>query len=207
MRIGDVLLRNLIENAINMDQKENLGKRTKSSKRVDQVVELIRSCGISFSIWENKVKDGRGDSIKNLDWTSPTRTEFKKILHLLPEKLRVSECVPENARDSLSKLWADFYALYSVINAWSPSDEQIDGFFGSAQKWVSDFTSLRVCLEGFDFKYVTPYMHILVYHVSFFLRKYRSIKQFIGQGVEKCNDDIKMIYHRKSNNHDSTAES
>ncbi|CAC5380012.1 unnamed protein product [Mytilus coruscus] len=112
---------------------------------------------------------GRVTLLRILIGQAQNGTEFKKILHLLPEILRVSECVPENARDSLSKLWVDFYALYSVMNTWSPSDEQIDGFFASAQKWVSDF--------------------------------------FTRQGVEKCNDDIKMIYHRKSNNHNSTAES
>jgi hypothetical protein len=33
-----------------------------------------------------------------------------------------------------------------------------------------------------------------------------EFKQFTGQGVEKSNDDIKMIYHRKTNKHCATAE-
>jgi hypothetical protein len=34
----------------------------------------------------------------------------------------------------------------------------------------------------------------------------KSQKICSGQGIEKLNDDIKMIYHRKSNKHDATAE-
>ena len=50
-------------------------------------------------------------------------------------------------------------------------------------------------------------MYIMVYHVSKLLQTFNVIKQFTGQGVEKCNDDIKMIYHTKSNKHDPVAES
>ena len=207
MRIVDVLLRNLIENAVNLDQKESLGKTSKTKRHFDEVVNIIRDCGVSFSIWENRIKDGKGDSLKNLDWTSPTGTDMKKILKHLPAKLLQADCVPSSARLQLSQLWEDFHTLYNVMNMWSPSSEQVENFFHSAKTWDTNFTELRSCLEGFDFKNVTPYMHILVYHIPMFLKKYKGIKQFTGQGVEKCNDDIKMIYHRKSNRHDPTAES
>ena len=38
------------------------------------------------------------------------------------------------------------------------------------------------------------------------LKTYGSIKQFTGEGVEKSNDDIKLINHRKTNKHCATAE-
>jgi hypothetical protein len=38
------------------------------------------------------------------------------------------------------------------------------------------------------------------------LCKYSTIKKFTGQGVEKVNDGIKLIYHRKTNRHDTTLE-
>ena len=46
----------------------------------------------------------------------------------------------------------------------------------------------------------------MVYHVPSIFKKYKSLKIFSGQAVEKLNDDIKMVYHRKSNKHDATAE-
>ena len=38
---------------------------------------------------------------------------------------------------------------------------------------------------------VTPYMHTLPDHVPLFIRKFPTLKQFTGQGVEKNNDDAK----------------
>jgi hypothetical protein len=70
----------------------------------------------------------------------------------------------------------------------------------------SDFRSLSEHLEGYDSKSITPYIHVMVYHVPKMLKTYGSIKQFTDQGVEKSNDDIKMIYHRKTNKHCATAE-
>ena len=73
------------------------------------------------------------------------------------------------------------------------------------------------------FPQVTPYMHLLVYHIADFIDKYGNVKQFSCQGtlvpncsyeclfsaylinftgVEKKNDVAKILYHRKSNRWD-----
>ena len=78
MRICDVLLRNLIEDSVNLDHKNSIGKKTQTNNCVNELVTCIRNCGVSFSIWENKVKDGRGDCLKNLEWTSLTGSDLKK---------------------------------------------------------------------------------------------------------------------------------
>jgi hypothetical protein len=36
-------------------------------------------------------------------------------------------------------------------------------------------------------------MHVLVYHIPFFIQQYGCIKKFTGQGVEKNNDDAKKV--------------
>lgn len=56
-------------------------------------------------------------------------------------------------------------------------------------------------------KTMSPCMHIMVCHIPKLLKTFNEIKQFASQGVEKENDDIKMIYHRKSIKHGPTAES
>lgn len=43
------------------------------------------------------------------------------------------------------------------------------------------------------------YMHTLPYHVPLFIRKFPTLKQFTGQGVEKNNDDAERIFFQKSN--------
>lgn len=59
---------------------------------------------------------------------------------------------------------------------------------------------------GFEKARVTPYMHILLYHVPMFLKQDKSIKIFTGQGIEKINDVVRSVYHTKSNRHDACKE-
>ena len=38
-------------------------------------------------------------------------------------------------------------------------------------------------MQGYQKKYVTPYMHCMVYHVPTMLTKYGNLRQFSGQGT------------------------
>jgi len=42
-------------------------------------------------------------------------------------------------------------------------------------------------LEGFQKKFVTPYMHCMVYHVPEQCKKHGSLMKFSGQGMSTCN--------------------
>ncbi|KAK3733413.1 hypothetical protein QZH41_012170 [Actinostola sp. cb2023] len=46
---------------------------------------------------------------------------------------------------------------------------------------------------------ITPYMHIVIYHVPIMLKEYGSLRMFSGQGVEKKNDGFRRYFHRKVN--------
>lgn len=60
MRIVDVLLKNLIENAINLDQRENIWTKFKVKRHVTAIVEAIQMWGILFSMGKyNKGWQGR----------------------------------------------------------------------------------------------------------------------------------------------------
>jgi len=48
--------------------------------------------------------------------------------------------------------------------------------------WITSYTNLKTLHMNYRPKYVTPYMHILSYHVGFFINKYGNIKQFSCQG-------------------------
>ena len=57
LRVMDVLLNNIIQEVISWDQKENFNKK-KSERRnthLTKLQETIRSCGVSFDIWEKKL--------------------------------------------------------------------------------------------------------------------------------------------------------
>ena len=53
--------------------------------------------------------------------------------------------------------------------------------------------------RGTIIKNITPYIHVMVFHVPEIMKKFK-FKNILW------NDDIKMIYHRKSNKHDATSE-
>lgn len=48
MRIVDVLIKNLIENAINLDQRENIGTKFKVKRHVTAIVRQFKNVGYPF---------------------------------------------------------------------------------------------------------------------------------------------------------------
>lgn len=74
-----------------------------------------------------------------------------------------------------------------------------------ATQWVNLFLSLGGIEDGYKKVNITPYIHILCYHVPKFLSTC-GVKCFTGQGVEKTNDDIRRRYHLKSNKHDACKD-
>jgi len=51
-----------------------------------------------------------------------------------------------------------------------------------AKDWIKSYTNLRTVHASYRPEYVTPYMHILTYHVPHLIRRYGNIKQFSCQG-------------------------
>ena len=117
-----------------------------------------------------------------------------------------------------------FEELYNILSAW---DSQVQGdiFFKKvhcfplrieffkhnsinikclfllvcqANDWVKLFLSLKD-KEGYSKSNITPYIHMLVYHVPKFLCDEQDLKIFTGQGVEKTNDVVRAVYQRKIN--------
>lgn len=71
MRRTEVLFRNVVEDAVRLDKKENFDKRSNSDKNRhrSELVHSIQSCGIHFQIWKGRKNDGFGDSFKYIAWT------------------------------------------------------------------------------------------------------------------------------------------
>ena len=81
------------------------------------------------------------------------------------------------------------------------------GIIFKANEWVKLFLSLKDKQEGYSKANVTPYIHMLVYHVPRLLSDGIGFKIFTGQGVEKTNDVVRALYHKKSNKHDACKNS
>lgn len=75
-----------------------------------------------------------------------------------------------------------------------------------ATEWIKLYLSLGGEVIGYENASVTPYFHILAYHLPRFIRDETPFKSFTGQGVEKINDTVRSIYHNKCNKHDACKE-
>ena len=95
--------------------------------------------------------------------------EKKLLLGKLPEKF--STILPPNQVDKVTKVWKDFQEVYGVVTNYSPSDEEKNSLFKRASSWLETFLSLGAEFEGYQRRHVTPYMHLLVYHVSWMVGK------------------------------------
>ena len=78
LRIFDVLLRNLIMIVIVLDKE----LRDKTAMHLTKLVNCIKSCGVSFNVWESDT------NTPCHEWTSLTGESKRKVLkvqiHLLP---------------------------------------------------------------------------------------------------------------------------
>ncbi|XP_028410515.1 uncharacterized protein LOC114533214 isoform X1 [Dendronephthya gigantea] len=204
LRITDILERNIINDAIERDVEENLNRAPsdRENKHLQNVVEAINNCGVSFSVWKKKNADGTDSGMH--DWTSMVGNEKKKVLAKLPAQF--PNILEPNHCDTITEIWQEFRELYGILSSWKPSEADIDGFFGKAKNWVELFLSLGGKVMGYEKARITPYIHILLYHVPRFIKDEKSLKSFTGQGIEKINDVVRAIYHNKSNRHDACKE-
>lgn len=190
MRIMDILIRNLIFDAKDCDDKKRTQKTCDPIDNLITLVETVQNCGVCFSVWTPK-------GSTELEWTTLSGGDKIKILTFLPEKLKTVNFLNADTKNIVIDLWEQFFHIYKFINSSECTISGVDMFF-KTKKFVDTFLSIS-SRRGYKKSNVTPYIHCLIYHVPYFLTKYGSLKKFSGQAVEKNNDVIKSIHQRKSN--------
>lgn len=102
----DILLNNLVTGAIRADAKENINKppKQRTCKHIEALLGAVRSCGVSFSIWEKKNADGKGSG--TYESTSLMGSDKKLLLKLLPQKLQADHVVEASIRPIVVRLWS-----------------------------------------------------------------------------------------------------
>ena len=77
----------MVRDAVEWDRKDNLNKAPKdrNSQHLDDLVDAISGCNISFSVWEKRDSDGKGSGI--YDFTSLMGTDKRVLLKKLPDRL------------------------------------------------------------------------------------------------------------------------
>lgn len=191
LRIMDILIANLINEA------EQIDKRKRGQNALSSLVFFINTCGVSFKVWQSK-------GTNKLDYTSLGGNELKKLLKTLPNKLSVSSFnfIHEDTRTEIVNLWKKFSEIYfdyiSTKHA-EVSNELASTLFRKCCEWIEHFIKIGSKREGYSKSCVTPYMHAMTFHIPNLMLKHSGIKQFTAQGLEKVNDDLKLIYFKRVN--------
>ena len=204
LRIVDVLIDNLIEEVLEWDKMEDLRKKRNEERGIhlNKLISTIRSCGVSFNIWQKTNADGKMSG--KYECTSLLSNDKKILLNILPAKLRT--VIHEESCNEVIKIWEDFHNLYKIISKANPTSEDVASHFENSKAWVELFVSLSAKRKGYTRARVTPYMHTMVYHLPRFISLYKTVKLFSGQGVEMNNDVARSVVLRKSNKWDCTSD-
>lgn len=101
--ISDKLTKNLVEAALKWDKKDNINEppSKRCNKHVEDLVETVRSCAVSFQVWEKASGDGSGSGVH--DFTSLAGSAKKLLLQRLPDKLK--GVIKPDTDDDVIQLW------------------------------------------------------------------------------------------------------
>lgn len=101
--IIDVLTRNLVLEATHWDEKENINKRPKdrTNKHLDDLIQAITNCGVTFDVWEKTNADGKGSGIS--DFTSLMGSDKRLLMKTLHDNLR--GVLHPDSEDTVVKIW------------------------------------------------------------------------------------------------------
>ena len=104
--------KNLINEAIARDEKDNFNKApsARQNANFNKLVEAIRSCGVSFGVWE-KNADGKASGFHG--WTSMVGDKKKTVLRNLPDKL--PEIIAAEDGDTVALIWKVLFSLLLKI--------------------------------------------------------------------------------------------
>ena len=154
LRIVDVLIDNLLEDVLEWDKTDDLRKKRDEERglHLNKLISTVRSCGVSFNIWQKKNADGKLSG--EYECTSLLGNDKKILLHILPTKLQT--VIQEESCNMVIKIWEDFHDLYKTISKSNPSSEDVNTYFEKAKAWVKLFVSLSGKRKGYTRARVTP---------------------------------------------------
>ncbi|XP_069103679.1 uncharacterized protein [Argopecten irradians] len=116
---------------------------------------------------------------------------------LLFQKLQISDILEDQERsDGIQDLWNGFLEIHDLLRSDNPYHAVVKE---KVQLWGSKFVIL------YQSRDITPYMHILFYHVAELIEIHGNISKFTQQGLEKMNDVCTKAYFRSTNHKNNTA--
>ncbi len=188
LRISDQLITQLVQI---MRYRDNVNKHSKNV-HVDKCTNLHR-----FQKFVGDLKIP-WNFFTNKDSGLMQYRDFTGIEHLKIQKnIKLEDLIPCHPKlEGIKWLWQEFREIIALIKADSPNSKSIEE---RSRTWVSTYA------KTFQAKDVTPYMHVLMNHISESLDLHGPINHFSQQGMEKLNDTITSLFFRSSNHKDTDA--
>ena len=100
-----------------------------------------------------------------------------------------------HTKTDVSKLWTCYWKIYNTLR----SETHFTGDFIKIK--CKEFLDLFI--EIYQVSKITPYIHMLSFHVPELYEKYGPLNYFSGQGLEKLNDLTTVQFFRNTNKKES----
>lgn len=110
----------------------------------------------------------------------------------IQNSISLDKLIPGHPKlSNISLLWQNFSSIMGIIKSKDAVDVKLLSV--KCKEWV------QLYVTTYQAKDVTPYMHVLMYHVPEAIRIHGDINIFSQQGMEKMNDSVTSWYFRSSN--------
>ena len=107
LQITNVMTENLIIAAGLHDKRQQRGCKLLDRTMIRQLLENIKSCGVSLKIWEAKATN------KEFDFTLLMGNCKKKMLDKL--LLKFNTCQPPSLAEDATELWNHWHILFNMV--------------------------------------------------------------------------------------------
>ena len=118
----------------------------------------------------------------------------KALIDLFPKKYKTDATLV-----CLNKLYHKFKIILEIIKRDNRQNFDKKALISLLKEWLKEFITIE--------PKITPYIHILCFHVPEFIEVHGNLNLFSMQGLEKLNHFAKSNYFRQTNHHKSTFTS
>lgn len=185
LRISDILFLKFLGSLKRLDNiGESVGTYDAAAMtNIARFEHFARNLNIEFNFFCDKES-------KKLCFTQLPAQQRLKIF----ESINLSDFLPNEKKiDSMKFLWSELIALYRMMNL-ELNENQIEEFSHRARRWAIVFSK-----EVYMAADVTPYIHILVYHMAEAMKIHGNLGLLSQQTFELLNHQVTQQYFRGSN--------
>lgn len=196
LRITDKLY-SLLLNKLEQLDKEYSGYengKLENMKLTKLFLDFLSSCDLTAPYYVKTI-----DKISKYKLRKLNENERLKLF----EKLFTSNCLlgifkdcnkkvkEDNELIIMNTVFSEFYFIYKDLKVDYEDNFNKQSLIKKLREWLGEMRKIEPD--------ITPYMHILCFHVPEFIQQYGCIKNFTMQGLEKFNHITKMNYFRQTN--------